>query len=222
MTESALSIIVPLGPGEPPPLDLLMQFADKRYQVIVAAVDTEPGALPDGMTWLTGDTGRGGQMNRGARAATSPWLWFLHADSVIEQSTRRAMTRFCARGMDAIGYCDLRFLDDGPALTALNAVGANWRSYLLGLPYGDQALCLPSSWFWRLGGFREDLERGEDLDLIVRARRAGLHARRTGGRIYTSASRYRRRGWLRTTFEHQCAAWRLIQNARSAARSEEP
>lgn len=203
------------------PLDLLMPFADARFTVVVSGVDERPDSVPDGVEWLTGPAGRGRQMNRGARVASAPWLWFLHADSVVERSTRRAMTRFCARDEEAIGYCDLKYLADGPALTTLNAFGANWRSRLLGLPYGDQGLCLPAGWFRRLGGFREDLERGEDLDLVVRARRAGLPVRRTGGRIHTSASRYREHGWLRTTIEHQRAAWRLIRNARTNAGRED-
>jgi len=215
-----ISIIVPLGPGEPVPLDLLMQFADERFQIVVSAADAEPDSVPNGVSWLTGPAGRGRQMNRAAGAAAAPWLWFLHADSVVERSTRRAMSQFCARDENAIGYCDLEYLADGPALTALNAFGANWRSRLFGLPYGDQGLCLPAWWFERLGGFREDLERGEDLDLVVRARQAGLPVRRTGGRIHTSASRYRERGWLRTTLEHQRAAWRLIRDARASAGHE--
>jgi hypothetical protein len=216
MAAARISVIVPLGPGQPPPLDLLLHFADERFQVIVSAVDAEPDTLPEAITWLRGAPGRGRQMNSGARPATAPWVWFIHADSVIERSTRRAMTRFCAREEAAIGYCDLKYLADGPVLTALNATGANWRSRLLGLPYGDQGLCLPRPWFRHLNGFREDLDRGEDLDLVVRARRSGLPVRRTGGRIYTSASRYRECGWLRTTLEHQRASWRLIRNARSS------
>lgn len=221
VSTAQMSIIVPLGPGAPTPVDLLMLFADERFQVIVAAVDPEPELPPEGVAWLTGPPGRGRQMNHGASAAGAPWLWFLHADSVLERSTRRAATRFCARDWQAIGYCDLKYLADGPALTALNAFGANWRSRLLGLPYGDQGLCLPATWFQRLGGFREDMERGEDLNLVVRARRAGLPVRRTGGRIHTSASRYRERGWLRTTLEHQRAAWRLIRDAGSTEGHED-
>lgn len=216
MSPAQISVVIPLAPGEAPPLDLLLHLADDRFESIVSGADPEPAALPTGVTWLAGPAGRGRQMNRGAQAATAAWLWFLHADSVIERSTRRAMTRFCAREEDAIGYCELKYLADGPALTALNAAGANWRSRLLGLPYGDQGLCLPARWFRCLDGFREDLERGEDLDLVVRARQAGLRARATGGRIHTSARRYRERGWLRTTLEHQRAAWRLIRDARGA------
>ena len=222
VSPAQISLVVPLGPGEPVPLDLLDLVGDERFERIVSASDEAPDSLPTGVAWLSGPPGRGRQLNRGAEAASAAWLWFLHADSVIERSTRRAVTRFCARNEDAMGYCELRYLADGPWLTALNAAGANWRSRLLGLPYGDQGLCLPTRWLRHLGGFREDLDRGEDLDLVVRARRAGLSTRRTGGRIHTSARRYRERGWLRTTLEHQAAAWRLVRNARRAARVEGP
>lgn len=223
MAEIELSIIVPLAPDAAPPRELLSRLtATSGREVIVSAVDAEPERLPPGITWLSGAPGRGRQLNLGARTARAPWLWFLHADSLVDETTLKAVGRFIARRRAAIGYCDLRFLSDGPRAVALNAAGANLRSNLLGLPYGDQGLCLPAEWFGRLGGFREDLGRGEDLDFIVRARRAGLRTRRIGAPIHTSASRYAERGWLRTTLEHQCAAWRLIRNARQAPRVEHP
>jgi hypothetical protein len=90
------------------------------------------------------------------------------------------------------------------------------------MPYGDQGLCVPAAAFARLGGFREDLERGEDLDFVVRARRAGLAVRPMGTGLETSARRYRDRGWLKTTLEHQIAAIRLIRGAKRNRPSEGP
>lgn len=221
MVSFELSVIVPLGPGEPQPGELLSRLLGERgREVIVSAADEQPAGLPAGVTWLTGPPGRARQLNLGARKARAPWLWFVHADCMLERSTLQAVGRFIGRRHPAIGYCDLRFLGDGPKATALNAAGANLRSRLLGLPYGDQGLCLPAGCFARLDGFREDLERGEDLDFVVRARHAGLPVRRIEAAIHTSARRYRDRGWLRTTLEHQRAAWRLIRNARLAARGK--
>jgi len=221
MASVKLSVIVPLAPAEPAPKRLLSQLVGQRqFEVIVSAADSEAGELPGGVTRLAGAAGRGRQLNRGARAASAPWLWFVHADCSLDRTTLEAAARFIHRQEPCIGYCDLRFLADGPRAAALNAIGANWRSRLLGLPYGDQGLCLPAEWFDRLDGFREDLARGEDLDFVVRARRAGLHTRRIGAPIHTSARRYRERGWLRTTLEHQRAALGLIRNASLARGSE--
>lgn len=216
-----LSVVIPLAPAEPTPTALLTKLAaTPGFQVIVSAAEAAPEALPDRVDWLSGPAGRGRQLNRGAGVARNPWLWFVHADSVPGASTLTAVQRFVERNEQAIGYCDLRFLPDGPAAAALNAIAANWRSRLFGLPYGDQALCVPASAFESLGGFREDLSRGEDLDFVVRARNTGVRTRRIGTAIRTSARRYRERGWLRTTFAHQIAARRLIRNARHTGRIE--
>lgn len=221
MESPTLSVIVPLAPAEATPQRLLSQLAAQRsFEVFVSAADTAAGELPGGVVRLAGAAGRGRQLNRGARAASAPWLWFVHADCKLATTTLEAAASFVRSAEACIGYCDLRFLPDGPMAAALNASCANWRSRLLGLPYGDQGLCLPTDWFHRLGGFREDLPRGEDLDFVVRARRCGLRTRRIGTTIYTSARRYRERGWLRTTLEHQLAAVHLIRNARGNGRGE--
>lgn len=143
----------------------------------------------------------------------------MHADSAPDDQAIDGVERFIAaptsdRDGSRIGYSRLSFDSDGPPQTALNSVGANWRSRWLKLPYGDQGLCLLKSDFDALGGFREDLVRGEDLDFIVRARSAGMRVMAMGGTVSTSARRYRQRGWLRTTIHHQLAAIRLIRDAK--------
>lgn len=146
--------------------------------------------------------------------ADSQYLWFLHADSVPCASTLASAIAFAKQNQAFLGWFRLAFSSDGPALTALNAMGANLRSRWLGLPYGDQGLIVPSTWFRQLGGYREDLKRGEDLDFVVRAKRAGLALKALDGTIMTSARRYARQGWLATSCQHQWAALKLIQQAR--------
>lgn len=219
MTAENLSVIIPLAPGEPAPRKLLAQLAESDAEILVSAVDERPAELLDNVAWLTGPAGRGCQLNTGAGQARADWLWFVHADSRLCCDTLTAVERFIRRGQAAIGYCSLRFLDDGPFLTRLNALGASLRSRFLGLPYGDQGLCMPAQAFERLRGFREDLERGEDLDFVVRARQAGLRAHPVGAAIETSGRRYREQGWLATTWHHQIDAWRLVRNARRTSRS---
>jgi hypothetical protein len=177
---------------------------------------------PDWST-IHGDFGRGVQLNRAARAAQGDWLWFVHADSAPDPRTISAVQALVSdKGLtgntSVLAYGRLAFDADGPSATRLNALGANWRSRWLRLPYGDQGLCLRRSDFLALGGFCTDLDRGEDLDFIVRARAAGLTFIQLAGCVQTSARRYRDRGWLRTSVEHQIAALRLIRNAKRALR----
>lgn len=215
----ALSIIVLVGPGDEPrvaDLDWLRAAPDTGLEFILAV--TDPTRLPEDPPGraVASPPGRGRQANRGARAARGAWLWFLHVDSVpLPGAMERA--RAFAGGGDAIGYAWLRFDADGPWLTHLNAFGANLRSRLLGLPYGDQGLLLPRERFRELGGFREDQARGEDLDLVVRARRQGLRCAPIGATVRTSARRYRQQGWLRTTLHHGLAAVGIVWRAWRAA-----
>lgn len=213
---NALSILIPIGPGETAWKALLKQLPvdDPEVEIILSATEPAPERLREDVTWHVTPPGRGKQLNRSVEQAEGNWLWFLHADSRLHPSTLDAVLAFTRREEPALGYCDLRFLNDGPWLTHLNALGANLRSRLFGLPYGDQGLCLPKVWFERLGGFVENLERGEDLNFVVRARRSGLPIRPIGAPLYTSARRYREAGWLRTTWRHQVAVWRLMRRAR--------
>ncbi len=213
MDEHQLTVIVPVGPTETAWLALLRQIPDP-WPIVLSATTACPPDLPERVLWQTGLPGRGRQLNAGAARARTHWLWFLHADSELDAGATTATAAWVADRERGLAYLDLAFQNDGPWLTRLNAFGANLRSRCFGLPYGDQGLCVSKPEFDRLGGFREDLDRGEDLDFVVRARSAGLKASRVRGMIRTSARRYRAQGWLRTTWRHQIQARRLIRNAR--------
>jgi hypothetical protein len=212
-----LEVIIPAGPGERA-WETLIASLPKRWMICVSAVDNRPSDLPQRVRWQQGLPGRGAQLNRAAHSSHACWLWFVHADCLPTKQAIRTIQQLSQSNEDCLGYLDLEFLSDGPALTTLNGWGANLRSRLLGLPYGDQGLCLPRRWFEKLGGFRTDLQRGEDLDFVVRARAEGLALRRLPARIMTSARRYRDHGWLKTSWDHQINAWRLIRAANSRLR----
>ncbi|MGY6630807.1 MAG: hypothetical protein ACXIUL_07360 [Wenzhouxiangella sp.] len=209
---------MPVGPADgqrPAVMDTLERASQHGIRCLVSGIDGFDLPIRHSIEAVKGSAGRGRQMNRAAAlAASDDWLWFLHADSRCEPEVLSSALALAAQSTACLGWFSLAFDSDGPALTRLNAMGANLRSRWLGLPYGDQGLILPKPWFDRLGGFREDLERGEDLDLVVRAKRAGLTLRGLAGRITTSARRYADQGWLATTLKHQRAAWRLVRDAR--------
>jgi len=164
--------------------------------------------------------GRARQMNVAAGRATGHWLWFVHADSRLHVDTLAALNAFVDRNEDALGYFDLVFRDDGPRLTAINAWGANLRSRLFGMPFGDQGLVVRRDRFLGLGAFDETLAGGEDHAFVWRAREQHLPLRRTGARLATSARKYNEYGWLRTTLRHlgltvrqAWPRWKRLRNA---------
>lgn len=229
----ALSVIVPFAHGDEPQADrLIRQLAAGTHfdgQVITCrAHGCRP--LPKPSDWpaqillidVLSPRGRARQMNVAAGRANGEWLWFLHADSQLSEEAWPALNAFIRSDEDALGYFDLEFCDDGPRLTALNAWGANLRSRLFGLPFGDQGFILRRDRFFKLGGFDESLVFGEDHALVWRAHDQRLPIRRVGARLATSARKYAQRGWLRTTLTHlgltAVQAWPRWRRLRQAAR----
>ncbi len=145
--------------------------------------------------------GRAAQMNAAAAVAEGDFLWFLHADTRMPPDAVAALLRSLAAAPDALHYFGLRF-HDGPAALRLNAVGVGLRSRLLGMPFGDQGLCLRRSTFAALGGFDEAAVYGEDHLFVWTARRAGVRLRRVPATLSTSGRKYARGGWARTTARH--------------------
>lgn len=214
-----LSIIVPLGPGEQAWRDLLPQLAacggDSEILLVHTGteVDIADPALP-GVRQIASAQGRARQLNAGARAARGRWLWFLHADSHLSEDALPRLRKLVDTNVEALGYFDLRFADDGPRLTQLNALGANLRSRWLGLPFGDQGLVLRADTFQGLGGYDETLSSGEDHQLVWRVRTIGIPLCRLSASIKTSARKYRQQGWLSTTFDHLRLTARQAKQAR--------
>ncbi len=232
MPHCILSVIVPVAPDETQWRALLEDLAGlpESSEVILVRADRDELALPPNASWprgipieqLQSATGRARQMNVGARHAHGRWLWFLHADTRLSVQALPALNKFLARDQDALGWFDLKFRDDGPALTALNARGARWRSRWFGLPFGDQGFVISARAFAQLGGYDETVHYGEDHLLVWAAHAAGLPLRPVGAAISTSARKYAAHGWLRTTLRHALltlrqafpAWWRMHRNVR--------
>jgi hypothetical protein len=103
-------------------------------------------------------------------------------------------------------YFDLAY--DGGHLTNSNSLGANIRSRLLGLPYGDQGFCISKNLFNKIGGYPEDVPYGEDLLFIRLAKRAGIKLNRVPSKLLTSARKYKQYGWLKLTVLRQ---WQMVK-----------
>lgn len=213
-----LSLVLPFGPDESAGQGLIEDLAGLgiAHELILAGIEGRPPPLPQlSALRVSAAAGRARQLNAGAAAARGEWLCFLHADSRLPPRSLRALEGLGGGG-DALRYFDLRFVD-GPAAMRLNELGAFVRSRWLGLPFGDQGLCLPRAWFARLGGFDESLACGEDHALVWAARRAGLPLLPLRAPIHTSARKYAERGWLRTTLVHL-----RLTGAQARAFSQQP
>ncbi|MCX5889295.1 MAG: TIGR04283 family arsenosugar biosynthesis glycosyltransferase [Deltaproteobacteria bacterium] len=155
---------------------------------------------------LAAPRGRGCQMNAGARAARGELLTFLHADTQLSPVHLAALRRAAADPAFSAGAFELALSPPTPALRFI-ACGANWRSRLLGLPYGDQVLTLRRDLFHALGGFAH--RRPEDLDLVLRLKR-GSRLRLLSPPVISSGRRWLEQGYFAATRRHWLALARHL------------
>ncbi len=198
-----VSIVVPVDRDE---LLLAHQLArldrEPEAEVIVATTTIQDAAELRAMNalaarhprvrWMSAPRGRGTQMNAGATLAAGEWLLFLHADCELPPDWVAEIVEADRAG--ALAGC-FRFALRSEARAArwLEAAVA-WRTRVLALPYGDQALFVRRDLFERMGGYRP-WPLMEDVDLVRRlVRRGALH--RGSRAVISSPRRWEEDGWL--------------------------
>jgi rSAM/selenodomain-associated transferase 2 len=144
--------------------------------------------------------GRAHQMNVGANLATGDILLFLHGDTILPPNFVTAI--YQALAADAVVAGAFALSIDAPdwRLRGIERL-VNWRSRLLQMPYGDQAIFLKAEIFRQIGGFPAQPIM-EDFELIRRLRRRGRIAI-VPTPVITSARRWQALGIWKTTLLNQ-------------------
>lgn len=146
-----------------------------------------------GALWVAGAAGRGGQLGRGAAAATGEWLLFLHADTVLSPGWPAAVAAHMRAAPGRAGWFRLAF--DVRGLAPVWVAGwANLRAGWLALPYGDQGLLIARGLYDAVGGF-DDMALMEDVAIVRRLGRRRLAP--LAAVAHTGAGRYLAEGWAR-------------------------
>ncbi|MEM1388499.1 MAG: TIGR04283 family arsenosugar biosynthesis glycosyltransferase [Pseudomonadota bacterium] len=162
-------------------------FTDGGSTDNTAALAEEAGAV-----LLLGKAGRGQQLRRGADAAEGQWLLFLHADTHLDRGWTRALFDHMRDHPEKAGHFRLGFRAQGAAPRMVSR-WANLRSWVFGLPYGDQGLFVARKLYDRVGGYPE-IPLMEDVALARALKGQILSIPVTA---WTSAARYEADGWLR-------------------------
>ena len=208
---TSLSVIIPLAPGEQAYALLLTDLLTLPESTEIIFVDSnrQDAAIAAKMLkkentqCVTASPGRAQLLNAGAKVAQGHFLWFLHADSRFAPDTVTALDKAIAKNPDALLFFDLTFLDDGPRMVKINALGARFRSRVLGIPFGDQGFCIAKEIFDRLGGYPEDAAYGEDHLFVWHTKQQGIAVRPIDAALLTSARKYQQHGWLFLTMKYQ-------------------
>lgn len=208
-----VSVVVPIGQGDLSwkrlLLDLKMLPAGAEVILVAKDLIAEEDLLRAqsnlvAKLWFKQslEGGRAEQLNLGASIATNEFVWFLHADSQLPRSSFLQLSEVISKKERSLYYFQLKFFKDGPLLMDLNSWGANLRSGVLGMPFGDQGFCILKNTFEELGGFDTSAPYGEDHLFVWKARRQGICLHGLESPILTSARKYKKNGWTKTTFKH--------------------
>lgn len=215
---SKLSIVIPVGPNDISWQGLLNELTvfGNEVEIIISACQPQIDnfTLPDNVKWIQSIKGRAQQLNNGAKKSTGEILWFVHADTRFTAAITEAIKLYFSHSKQQIGYFRLRFANDGPRQTQLNAWAANIRSRLFGLPFGDQGFIMHKTSFEQLNGFDEAVLIGEDLDFVVRAKATNIKIQEMPYQLITSSRRYQQFGWLSTSIKHVYLTWTLTRQAK--------
>lgn len=154
--------------------------------------------------------GRGVQLRAGADVARAPLLFFVHADARLDRATLALVDEIAvARPPCAMAF---RLRIDAPGIAfRLIEWGANLRSRLLRLPYGDQGLLVRREDYVRAGGYPaipvfEDVALVRALDRITT-----VHLLDTA--VGVSPRRWRVDGALRRTLSNWVLLARYLGGA---------
>lgn len=149
---------------------------------------------------ISSSKGRGRQMNAGAALASGEVILFLHADTQLPTEFVDHVWQVLNQGSIAGAF---RLRIGGQSIgKRIVEWGTQLRSRWRQLPYGDQAIFVRASDFYRMQGYR-NLPLMEDYEFCQRFRRQGRIAL-ANAEVQTSDRRWKKLGILRTTFRNQC------------------
>ncbi len=195
-----ISIIIPTLNEATMIEDSLRQF-DSGTEIIVVDGGSDDGtprivrSCPGVRLIELGEPGRAVQMNAGASVSSGDVLLFLHADTRLPDRWRELVAEsVCGRGMVGGRF---RFEIAHPNwIYRWIASGTNFRSRILGITYGDQAIYTTRRTFEAVGGYPE-IPVFEDAGFADRLKKAGS-LDWIDEAVLTSARRWERRGPVRT------------------------
>lgn len=203
MAFKQLSIVIPIGLNDlswQPLLKELSLFGEALEIILVACqIKANNQQLPANVVWIKSDKGRAKQLNAGAKHASRDFIWFVHADTQLTTNVAATIKYFIKQADEQLGFFTLKFADDGPIQMSVNAWGANIRSRLFSLPFGDQGFIIKQALFKQFHGFDESVTLGEDLDFVIRLQAENIPIKELPAQLMTSARRYQQYGWLMTT-----------------------
>ena len=211
---ASISVIIPTLNEEEEIVNVLRRIKEENVEIVVADGGSSDRTLAAcrgfDVTVVHSRPGRAVQMNAGAAAASGQVLLFLHADTRLPVGFPDVVRGVISSG--AMGGA-FSFGTDWDTLSMrFVAWGANLRSRLFGIIFGDQGIFVRADIFRKVGGFPE-LPIMEDCELVRTLKKTGNFSLLRPMAI-TSARRWKTGGVLRTTVRNIAITWLYLLGAR--------
>ena len=177
----------------------LAPYREQGCEVIVvdggSNDDSEHLAVPYADQVISSRSGRAIQMNAGAAQASSPWLLFLHIDTLLPEHPKPFINQLLAQSNSRWGFCRVK-LSGARQVFRIIEWCMNQRSLLTAIPTGDQLVFFNKQFFDQHNGYA-DIPLMEDIEIAKRLR---THAkpRRLAVTVVTSSRRWEDNGTLKT------------------------
>ena len=185
-----LSIIIPVARREND-FKLIKQLREKFQGcdiIIVCDENNEfikSAKLQVDQLYFLKNSSRAKALNKGANLSNCKNLWFLHLDSNVEHIQLSDLT-----GLDEFTLSTFLLEFDQKNCWWI-AAGANFRTKIFGIPFGDQSFLMSKKLFNFTGGFNENLSLGEDHEFIWRIKSLNIKLNIINKKIITSAIKYK-------------------------------
>lgn len=188
-------------------LNLLTSLEDERLVEIWVADGGSDDATKEvadkfNVNWLQcGRSSRAIQMNQAASSTNGDILYFMHADTCPPDDFLDHIAEALEAGADA-GSFAFQF-DSSSLMLKFNAWFTQFN--LLSVRGGDQSLFITRSSWDALGGYDERFVIMEEYDLLMRAKKAGMHFQLMKGRMLVSDRKYHNNSYLRVNLANVIA-----------------
>lgn len=216
MTAARIAVVIPVLGDEAEVgrlLRLLRAQQPEEVVVVSGRADAQAAALcrEHACTYLETAANRGAQLDTGARVATAPVLWFLHADAAPPRDALRAIEAALRSGAESGCF---RFAFQGPTTwyKRLLALLVALRVRCGGMVYGDQGVFVRRDVYLQCKGFAPQ-PLFEEARLIRRLRARGTFVVLPQA-LGVSTRRWERDGWWRRTLHNRWLAVRFMLGAR--------
>ncbi|MGB0135543.1 hypothetical protein [Dokdonella sp.] len=202
-----LTVVVPVGALDNSWHGLLPQLQHVVADdiALVLPIDRMGDAIPladERLMLMFSPLGRARQLNAGAKATRSDWLWFLDSSSRLEPATVRSLNAFVASGSSAPEILDLRGANSQlPRTTPISIrtrLTRRWASPVM----NNQGLFMQRRMYEAIGGFDESLEVGVDRAFLLEAREFGIPLQNLPTAVFAGPQQTAEHRGRRATMEH--------------------